>query len=289
MERMAILGSRGQLGRDLCPILAGEVFPLSRTEADLENSQITLATLDSLKPSLVVNCAAFNLVDKAEAEPEASYRVNAWGLKPLAMWCAQNNARLVHFSTDYVFGLDATRSNPYFETDLPGPVSQYGSSKLAGEFMVRTHCPNHLIIRTCGLYGLWGTGGKGGNFVETMLRLAAQGKPLRVVADQICTPSYTCDVAQAAAQLIQSPCTGIFHLTNSGECSWYEFAAEIFRQAGVLANLMAITSAEFCAPAKRPSYSVLNSSRLQESQVPPLRPWRHALAAYLQERKNRPN
>src|SRR5439155_20410681 len=134
-------------------------------------------------------CAAYNFVDKAETEPEAAFAVNAWGVRELAKACTAAGTKLVHFSTDYVFGLDAGRAEPLTENDPPGPVSVYGLSKLAGEYVVRAALPNHLVIRTCGLYGVWGSGGKGTNFVETMLRLAAEGKRLPVVNDQRCTPS----------------------------------------------------------------------------------------------------
>src|SRR5262249_28427173 len=150
-----------------------------------------------------------------------------------------------------------TRRAPYAETDAPGPVSVYGLSKLAGEYLVRSTCPKHFVIRTCGLYGVWGAGGKGGNFVETMLRLAALGKSLHVVADQVCTPSYTVDVATAASALIQTEKYGLYHLTNAGSCTWHEFAQTIFELAGEKADLTAITSQEYGAPARRPGYSVL--------------------------------
>src|SRR5262249_8549339 len=167
-----------------------------------------------VRPKVVVNCAAYNFVDKAESEPLAAFAVNAWGVRALAQICRDLDCSLVHFSTDYVFGLDTARGSPYRETDAPGPASVYGLSKLAGEYLVRFICPKHFVIRTCGLYGVWGSGGKGGNFVETMLRLAGQGKPLRVVADQQCTPSYTVDIASAAAALIQTERFGLYHLTN---------------------------------------------------------------------------
>jgi dTDP-4-dehydrorhamnose reductase len=186
----------------------------------------------------------------------------------------------VHFSTDYVFGLDGARHSPWAEADAPGPVSVYGLSKLAGEYLVRSICPRHVVVRTCGLYGVWGSGGKGGNFVETMLRVAGQGKPLRVVADQTCTPSYTVDVAGAVASLLTTGRHGLFHATNAGECTWFEFARTIFELAGVRADLTAITSGEFGAAARRPAYSVLAPS----AGAGPLRPWREALAAYLHER-----
>src|SRR5262249_53174380 len=155
------------------------------------------ATLDEHRPHVVVNCAAYNLVDKSESEPDVAFTVNAFGPRLLAKLCAEREATLVHFSTDHVFGVDSARTTPWTEADAPGPVSVYGASKLAGEHFVRAICSKHVVIRTCGLYGVWGSGGKGTNFVETMLRLAGQGKPLRVVADQRCTPTYTVDLAEA--------------------------------------------------------------------------------------------
>jgi dTDP-4-dehydrorhamnose reductase len=194
---------------------------------------------------------------------------------------------LVHFSTDYVFGLEEARTTPLTETDAPGPVSIYGLSKLAGEYLVRSLCQRHLVIRTCGLYGVWGTGGKGGNFVETMLRLAGQRKPVRVVDDQRCTPSFTADVAEATAAMIATRAHGLWHVTNSGDCSWYEFAKEILRATGAKADLTPITSGEFGAPARRPAYSVLSNERLLTAGVTIPRPWKQALAAYLAERQLR--
>ncbi len=214
--KVALLGSGGQLGRDLAPRLPGQVVPLTREQADLTRPDQLRATLTDLRPDLVVNCAAYNFVDQAESEPDAAFAVNAWGVRHLAVVCRDLGTTLVHFSTDYVFGLDAARRTPYAEAHAPGPVSVYGLSKLAGEYVVRALCPRHFVIRTCGLYGVWGSGGKGGNFVETMLRLAGQGKPLRVVADQTCTPSTTVDVAAATARLIETQRYGLYHVTNSG-------------------------------------------------------------------------
>ena len=190
----------------------------------------------------------------------------------------------MHFSSDYVFGLDENRQRPYGELDAPGPVSVYGLSKLSGEYLVRSTCPRHFVIRTCGLYGVWGSGGKGGNFVETMLRLANEGKPLRVVADQVCTPSYTVDVARATAELLLTGRFGLHHFTNAGSCSWHELARTIFELAGIRANLTAITTREFAAKARRPTYSVLAAGANQAPGLPTLRSWREALAAYLLER-----
>lgn len=283
--RYAILGAAGQLGRDLCPRLVGEVVPLTRQQADLTRPDSLRATLDAVRPDVVVNCAAYNFVDKAETEPEAAFAVNAWGVRALATVCRDLDVTLVHISSDYVFGLDQTRHTPYSEADAPGPVSVYGLSKLAGEYLVRALCPKHLIVRTCGLYGIWGSGGKGTNFVETMLRLAGQGKSLRVVADQVCTPSFTVDVAAAVAFLLDRGCTGLYHITNAGSCSWYQFAQAIFQQAGVGADVAPTTSKEYGAPASRPSYSVLATDRFRALGLPTLRPWQEALVAYLHERQ----
>jgi dTDP-4-dehydrorhamnose reductase len=285
--KYAVIGAAGQLGRDLRPRLTGEVVALARTDADLTKPDLLRTTLAELRPDVVINCAAYNFVDKAEAEPPAAFAVNAWGVRELAVVCGDLDCTLVHFSTDYVFGLDAERRTPWSEVDAPGPVSVYGLSKLAGEYLVRSTCPRHFVIRTCGLYGVWGSGGKGGNFVETMLRVASMGKPLRVVGDQVCTPSYTVDVADATVALIKGSRYGLYNVTNAESCTWHDFAAEIFRRAGVTANLTAITSAEFGAPARRPAYSVLANDALKAAGVSAARSWRDALAVYLDERNRK--
>jgi dTDP-4-dehydrorhamnose reductase len=283
--RIAVLGAAGQLGRDLVPRLPCDVLPLTRADIDLASPADIAPRLSDLRPDVLVNCAAYNLVDKAEDDPAPAFAVNATGVRHLTDACEQLGIRLVHVSTDYVFGADATHTTPYVETDTPGPVSEYGRSKLEGE-RVALAVPGNLAVRTCGLYGVWGSGGKGGNFVETMLRVAGLGKPLRVVADQRCTPTYTADLAAGIVQLIERGTTGLVHLTNGGECSWHEFAAAIFRTAGVNVDLTPITTAEFGAKAPRPKYSVLGSCRTAETGVQ-LRPWPEALAAYLAERKTK--
>jgi dTDP-4-dehydrorhamnose reductase len=285
--RYAVLGAAGQLGRDLCPRLSGEVVALARDRADLTKPDALRATLDEVAPDVVINCAAYNLVDRAESEPPAAFAVNAWGVRDLALWCRARGRLLVHFSSDYVFGLDESRRTPWDEADAPGPVSAYGLSKLAGEYLVRSTSPEHLVLRTCGLYGVWGSGGKGGNFVETMLRLAGEGKPLRVVADQVCAPSYTADVADATVALLTAGRRGLYHVTNAGACSWHEFARAIFELTGVSATLTAITSQEYGAAARRPAYSVLAPAGLTAAGLAPPRMWHEALRAYLGERGKR--
>src|SRR5262249_49949140 len=273
-----VLGAAGQLGRELSKRLPGQVVGLTRDQADLTAPDRLREAVSHLQPEFVLNCAAYNWVDRAECEPDAAFAVNAWGPRALASICRDLDCTLIHFSTNYIFGLEAERATPYQETDAPGPISVYGLSKLSGEYFVRAICPKHIIIRTCGLFGVRGSGGKGTNFVETMLRLAGQAKPLRVVSDQVCTPSYAADVADATVQLLAGGGQGIHHLPNSRSCSWNEFAEAIFELAGVKADLTPVTSQEFGAAAQRPPYSVL------ASRLPPLRPWRDALAAYLSER-----
>lgn len=284
-----LLGSAGQLGCDLAPLLPGEVVPLTRADADFARRGSLAAVVRARGPDVVVNCAAYNFVDKAEGEPDEAFGVNAWAVRELATACGDVGAKLVHVSTDHVFGLDARRTYPYVEDDAPGPVSVYGLSKLAGEFVARSLAPKHLLVRTCGLYGLRGTGGKGGNFVETMLRAAGEGRPLRVVDDQRCTPSATKDVAATIAALMAADAVGLFHVTNAGSCTWYELATEIFRQAGVTADLAPCRTADRTGPARRPHYSVLSVAKLATVGVPAPLPWQDALAAYLDERKNRPS
>jgi dTDP-4-dehydrorhamnose reductase len=283
--KVAVLGAAGQLGRDLCPRLPGDVVQLDRSRADLTQSEQLRATLADIRPDVVVNCAAYNFVDKAESEPDAAFAVNCLGVRALARACRDLDCVLVHFSTDYVFGLDSNRKSPLATTDSPGPVSVYGLSKLGGEYAVRAECPKHFVVRTCGLYGVWGSGGKGGNFVETMLRLARQDKPLRVVDDQHCTPSHTADVAEAAVGLLRSERYGLYHVTNAGATTWFELAKTAVQMAGLEVDVTPIPSSGYPTPARRPGYSVLSLDGLRSAGVAEPRPWRDALAEYLNERK----
>ena len=282
-----VIGAGGQLGRDLVPRLPGDVVEAGRERADLTNVAMLRKALEDVRPDVVLNCAAYNLVDRAESEPANAFAANALGALDLARLCGERDCILVQYSTDYVFGLDSSRHSPYLETDLPGPISVYGVSKLAGECFVRASCPRHYVIRTCGLYGVWGSGGKGGNFVETMLKLASQGKPIQVVTDEICAPTYTADLADATVSILGSAPPGLYHVTNSGQCSRFEFAAEIFRLARMQVDLRPTTSAEFGARARRPGYAVLANAALSRYGLAPPRTWTEALADYMQERQNR--
>ena len=282
--RTAILGARGQLGRELCAVLPRDVVPLGRPEADLTRPAELAEVLRGLRPDVVINCAAYNFVDRAEDEPAVAFAVNADGVRDLARTCAGIGATLVQVSTDYVFGGDVSRTEPYSETDAPAPVSVYGESKLAGEKWVRAECPQHFVVRTCGLYGHHGVGGKGGNFVETIRRKAREGAPLRVVNDQRCTPTAATDLAMAIKRLLTTQAHGLHHVTNSGSCTWFEFARAILDLSGLRTSLEPTTSAGFGAKARRPAYSVLDCSKFAARCPPGMRPWREALADYLAQR-----
>lgn len=281
--RVLIIGGRGQLGTDLVRVLCDwDVTATTSAELDVCDFAGTRRRLLDLRPELVINTSAFHRVDDCEDEAERAFLVNVHAVRNLAKVCSEIDAVLAHFSTDYVFGGD--RDRPYTEDDMPCPLSVYGGSKLSGEHMVRAYCPRHFVVRTCGLYGVAGASGKGGNFVETMLRLAHAGKPIRVVNDQVLTPTYTLDLAMKIKELVQTQSYGLYHLTSASSCSWFEFAGKVFELAGVQPDFGPTTSVAFASKARRPAYSVLDNARLRALGLYDLRPWQEALAAYMREK-----
>ncbi len=280
--RIALIGSAGQLGSDLLPLLPGEVIALRHHDIELGDDTSVPQVLDDIAPDIVINTAAYNLVDKAEDDPQAAWQINTLGPRRLAKFCAQRDCVLVHFSTDYVFGLDRQCLSPYREDDAPGPLGSYGLSKLGGEYAVRSLCPKHFVIRTCGLYGQAARRGTGkGNFIETMLRLGRERPELRVVSDQVCTPTSTADLATAVCELLQTTEYGLYHATNSGQMSWHELASEALKLSGISTPIVPITTEQFGAKAARPRFSVLNCDRIARVIGRPLPDWRDALARYL--------
>ena len=278
--RVVVVGGTGQLGRELARVLPGaDTVVLSRAELDLTDTAEVAPRLAALAPSAVVNAAADNRVDAAEQDPAPAMAVNALGVAALAEACRRTGALLVHMSTDYVF--DGRAARPYAEDDPPSPLGAYARSKLAGELLARALAPRHAVVRLAALYAAGGAG-----FVDRMLARARAGGRLRVVHDQVTAPTWARDVATALARLLprlvrgDAP-GGIYHLTNAGACSWYEFARAALALAGVDAEVEPITSAELAAPAPRPPYSVLANTRLAAIGEPPLRSWQDALAAYL--------
>lgn len=277
-----LLGSGGRLARDIQACFAAdELTARTHEQLDVCDLAAVRAELGRVRPQLVVNTAAFHRVDDCEEQPEQSFAVNAVGVHNLARAAADVGAALVHFSTDYVF--DGAKRSPYVETDTPRPQSIYALSKRAGEMILQRYCERYFLIRTCGLYGQPGGRGKGGNFVQTMLRLAREGKPIRVVNDRVLTPTSTADLARKLVPLLHSNHYGLYHMTSTGECSWYEFAREIFRLAGLNPDLRPVSSSEFAAKARRPSYSVLDNAAYRAAGFEDFRPWREALADYFRQ------
>jgi len=285
--RFALIGAAGQLGSDLVKTFhgVGTLIPLTHQQIDLLDAPDTARTLAALHPTHVINTAAWNLVDRAEDEARAAFALNGEAVGTLAATCERLGATLVHFSTDYVF--DGAKRAPYTEDDVPNPLSAYGESKLAGERLAQERCSRALVVRVAALFGVARSSGKGGsNFVETMLRAAAAGRPLRVVRDQVTAPSYTPDVARAVWRLIASAPPGIYHVSGRGETTWFEFAREIFRREGMAPSLTAVSAEEFGARARRPAYSVLAHRALHALGHPEMLAWTDGLAAYLAERRD---
>ncbi len=280
---IAVTGSGGQLGSELCRQLGGDAVGLDLPRFDLAHRDRVVDALGGIAPRAVVNTAAFTHVDKAEEQAARCRAVNAEAVAHLAEACRRLDCPLVQISTDYVFGADATRRVPYREDDEPGPLGAYARSKLEGERHA-AEWAKHFIIRTCGLYGRLGPR-SGGNFAATMLRLGAEGRRLRVVADQHCTPSYVPHVARAIRLLLGTEAYGTYHVVNSGATTWHGFAAELFRLAGLDVPLERITTAEYGAAAPRPGYSVLDPSKYHAlAAAPPMPAWQEALAEYVAER-----
>ncbi len=286
MQRILLIGANGQVGHDLQQTLAshGEVISAGRDRVDLSQLDAVQQFLSSVNPQFIVNAAAYTAVDRAESEPELANLINGVAPGVLAKAAAQSGAGFIHISTDYVF--DGNKSSPYLDTDATNPLAVYGQSKLVGENAVREACDRYMIVRTAWVYGV---GGKG-NFVKTMLRLGAEREELRVVTDQIGAPTWSWDLAGAIAQMVNklSPETaGIYHYTNSGACSWYDFAVAIFEEAYLLGyplkiqRVVPITTPEYPTPARRPAYSVLSLKKTTEllGDCPPH--WRKSLRQML--------
>ncbi|HUW84342.1 MAG TPA: dTDP-4-dehydrorhamnose reductase [Phycisphaerae bacterium] len=285
--KTAVIGARGQLGSDLCARLAGDVTGLDLPEFDVRQADRVAAALAEIRPDVVVNCAALTNVDACEDRIDQAFAVNSLGASHVARVAEQHGAAVVYISTDYVFGRDTRRSQPYTEDDPTGPVNVYGASKLAGEHLTAIAGRRWTIVRTCGLYGLAGAAGKGGNFVETMLRLADEDKPLRVVSDQRVSPTSTWELAGKIAELIQvGPC-GLVHVAAIDSCSWHAFAQGILDRERPGVSVEPIRSDQYETRAKRPALSALTGTRLMDFGIEPCRPWRDMLHEYLDARRQR--
>ena len=285
--KVLLVGANGQLGHDLLRVFqtAGDtVLPLTHTQLDVCSEERVSDIIAQAEPDVVLNTAAFHKVEECEKKPALAFQVNGTAAMNLALTCKRLGAVLVHFSTDYVF--DGNKNTAYEETDLPAPLNVYGVSKVAGEQLIACNTDRYFVIRTCGLYGIAGSSGKGGNFVENILRKANAGDAISVVADQVLTPTYTVDLAEVTRSLIITGAFGLYHLSAEGQCSWYEFTRRIFEAAGIVAKLTAVKTSDFPSPVKRPSYSVLSKAKLCGLRLS-IPSWQDALPRYLQERSKK--
>jgi len=285
--KVLVIGANGQLGIDLCKVLRQfEVIPVTHSEIEIADMNSVKEICHKHRPDVIINSAAYVEVDHCESSRDKAYLVNALGPRNVGVVAQELGTKLFHISTDYVFGGESeARTIPYTEFDTPVPTNLYGKSKLAGENFVRHLCSKYFIVRTSGLFGIAGSRGKGGNFIETILGLGNEQGELRVVNDQLFSPTYTKDLAEKIAQLIDTRFYGVFHITNRGSCSWYELATEILKQAELKTPIIPVTSDEYIQEAKRPSFSVLDNYHLRLLGMDDMRPWQEALKDYMRERK----
>ncbi len=285
---IVVTGAYGQLGGEMCRQLGAAAIPLDIDTLDLTDGPAVVDRMLSLKPEAIINCAAYTQVDKAESDAERCRAVNATAVEHLARACGRLDCPLVQISTDYLFGAVCTQPRPWREDDPLSPQGVYARTKLEGEQAAARH-PKHLIVRTCGLYAR-PSDPRAANFVRTMLRLGATRSELNVVADQCCTPTYVPHLAQAILFLVGAsggrPASwGVYHVTNTSQTTWRDFAIEIFRQAAMSVAVRPISTAQYGAPAPRPSYSVLDTSAYHRLGGPPMPDWKAALAEYFTEWK----
>ena len=287
MLKIALIGVNGQLGTDINSHFEGKGIKIEGlaglTDINVSDYKTSESIIGSIDPDLVINTAAFHDVDLCEDEARSAFEVNVMGVRNLAIICKKMNIPLMHFSTDYIF--DGKKKEPYTEDDCASPLSLYGISKLAGEQIMRYMLDKYYIIRLSGLYGHAGSVGKGNtNFVEQMIKMSEKEREIKVVNDQVLTPTSTIDVAEKLFELIQTGKYGVYHMTNTGSCSWYEFAHEIFRLMKLPAKISPTTTEEFGAKARRPKYSVLDNLNLRKIGLTDLRDWKEALKDYIKGR-----
>lgn len=280
--KIIVTGANGQLGKELVRQLEKLdilLFSFGKAELDITDFNEVNKVIREIRPNIIINAAAYTNVDKAETEKELAFNVNSFGQRNLAIAAEEIGARICYISTDYVF--DGNGSQPYEEYSLVNPLGVYGKSKYAGEQLTQSLNSKYFIVRTAWVYGEYGN-----NFVKTMLKLAKEKNELGVVHDQVGSPTYTVDLAAFIIDLVHTEKYGVYHYTNSGSCSWYEFANAIFEETGLEIKVDPLTSDQFPRPAKRPIYSVLDNVALRVNDFPTPRHWREALQSFLLKKSN---
>ena len=285
--KIAVIGASGQLGIDVVSAFKSngdEIFPFSHSDIELSDLDSTSSCLKGLDPHLIVNTAAMHHVESCEREPQKAFAVNGLGAKNLASVARDIGSILMHVSTDYVF--DGAKRSPYEETDAPRPLNVYGNTKLSGEYFVRSMTPKHFVLRTSAIYGKNPCRAKGGlNFVELMLKLAKERDELRVVDNEVVSPTPTVEIARQMVVLSRSDKYGLYHATAEGSCSWKTFAREIFALTNTRVNLQIAGPNEFPAKVTRPEYSVLENCALKSHGLNVFKSWQQGLIEYLSSRK----
>jgi dTDP-4-dehydrorhamnose reductase len=278
-----VIGANGQLGSDIVEVFGkNNVIPLTHSDIEITDTDSVSRVFKKFKPDKVINVAALSNVPECEKNPKKAFEVNALGIRNLAIACKEVEATFLHISTDYVF--DGEKSTPYIEDDLPNPLNVYGITKLAGEYFVKAILEKYFIVRTSGLYGKYLCRSKGSNFIDKMIAMSEKQEEVRVVSDEVLTPTYTRDLAIKIRELIERDNHGMYHITNSGGCSWHEFAQAIFSFLKTDVKLVKIEQKEFPSLVKRPKYSVLSNEKLKTIGINSLRPWQEALKDYLREK-----
>lgn len=284
--RLLLLGHNGQLGSDLKRACEGrgdiELVPVGRDRLDVSQTDTIASTLAGFAFDVLVNCTSYHKTDEVERNASLAFAINAHAVREMAKVCRAKKAKFFHISTDYIF--DGTKSSPYTENDCARPINVYGASKAMGETLANLEYEGTYILRVASLFGVAGASGKGGNFVETMLRLAREKGEVRVVDDVTMSPTSTADVADMIVRLIgQAASPGTYHAVNTGRASWYEFARAILEGVGSSATATALTSEQFPTIARRPAYSVLSNAKMCGA-IGPVPDWQDALRRYLRQK-----
>jgi dTDP-4-dehydrorhamnose reductase len=281
-RRILLFGGGGQLGTEIRRLWRSEVVSPSHAEVDITDAGAVETAIEASSPGAVVNCAAFHHVERCEQEPQNAFAANALAVNAMAEACAQRGIRFVTFSTDYVF--DGTLGRPYTEADPPRPLNAYGVSKLAGELLVRRLQSDAYVIRTCGVYGTRTSTTKGYTFIDKIIAQARAGEPVRVVRDQVVSPTYAAHLAQGVAQLLEANAyPGLYHAVNEGAVSWYDYAAEALRVAGIDHPIEPAWAKDWQTRVRRPAFSALENAELHSLGIH-MPDWREGVGAYLRDR-----
>ena len=283
--KVGVVGANGQLGSDIVKAFlenGDNVNELNHDQIELEQLNSVEKVLFEFQPDIIVNTAAMHNLDQCEQDPLKSFSVNGIGMRNLALVSKKLDCILVHISTDYVF--NGLKKNPYLESDTPSPLNVYGNSKLCGEYFISSIMKKYFILRTSGVYGSSNCRAKGHNFVELMLKLSLERNEIRVVDNEVLTPTYTVNLAKQIIKLVMTKHFGLYHATSQGQCSWYEFANKIFQITGTKIKLSKADAHEFPTKTPRPRYSVLKNHHLQNLSIDCMPDWEFALKEYLEVR-----